>query len=67
MADRLFLDYRLIEGSRQIMAQSFAGHLQDIQAGLAWRRFQKTASPAMQIKDLAAFTDQHPNRGVTLE
>ena len=47
--------------------QPFAGHLQDVHAGLARGRFQVLAGAAVEVEDVAALVDQRPGWSVLLQ
>ena len=56
-----------MQGGGQIPPQPFAGHLQDVHAGLARGRFQVLAGAAVEVEDVAALVDQRTGRGVLLQ
>ena len=67
VAHRLSGGHRFVQGGGQVPPQPFAGHLQDIHAGLARGRFQVQPGAAVEVEDVAAFVDQRADRGVLLQ
>ena len=59
--------HSFVQGGGQIAPQPFAGHLQDVHAGLARGRFQVLAGAAVKVEDVAAFVDERAGRGVLLQ
>ena len=50
----LFGRHGFVQGGGQVAPQPFAGHLQDVHAGLARGRFQVHAGAAVEVEDVAA-------------
>ena len=50
---------RLLEGVRQFVTQTFAGHGKNIPVGLAGGRFQVFAGPAADVKNIARVIGEH--------
>ena len=61
------LRHGFVQGGGQLPPQPFAGHLQDVHAGLARGRFQVPAGAAVEVEDVAALVDERADRGVLLQ
>ena len=67
VAHRLSAGHGFVQGGGQLPPQPFAGHLQDVHAGLARGRFQVQAGAAVEVEDVAALVDERADRGVLLQ
>ncbi len=65
--NRIFERHRLAQGGGQLPPQPFAGHPQDVHAGLARGWFQVLAGAAVEVKYVAAFVHQRAGGGVLLQ
>ena len=56
-----------MESASQRKTKSFTGHGENIQVGLADRRFKILASPRADIDDIALAISQYGGRGIVLQ
>ena len=61
------LPERFLEGAGQFVAQTFAGHGEEVPVGLAGGRFQVLARATADVEDVALVIDEHRRRGITLQ
>ena len=60
--------HRIAQRQRQIFAQPFARHLENVvHSTFSGRRFQVLSGAAMDVEDVAAAADQRPGRGNLLQ